>query len=150
MIINIDDKTHAMLKEFAAEHDTTMSAVLRAALAAYLANPEAAIPSDIRARGPWYVRIYVWENEGLAREFRVMEVTSTGELPKLVARTVQIPELESLMRADLPRFRQVLARTHSTSARLRYRQGGADCMCQVDVFRERPEDAALETVVFRR
>lgn len=127
---------HAALKARSAETGATMTDILRAALASHLDRPDLSTTTDARIRGAWYVNLFVWSAaESLEASSGPYKIPSTGDLPQLATDALRTPELEALVRADLPRLRQVLARVQSTSARIPLGDGR---VCQIDVHREMP------------
>lgn len=136
-LIQITDSQHAWLKAYATQNDATMTKVLGMALDAFIAAP---LPITHEKR--WYVKMYLWEWDSLERQSRVSAIRTTGELPALAEAFVGAPGVAEMVRADLPRLRQVLARVQSTSARLY--SNDRSTMLQIDVYRDRQADEQPE------
>jgi hypothetical protein len=134
----MDDESHRNLKAYVAAHGVTMTSVVRTALARFFESPTEIISKvDGRARGVWYVNLYIWVGgDTLETASGPHTIQSTGELGRLAATELDAPELAALVTADLPRLRQVLARVQSTSARIPLGEGGR--ICQIDVHRDAP------------
>lgn len=143
-MINLADAYRDELRRHATEQGVSMSAVLRHALDRYFRDPSPVeSTADARARGAWYVVALMWQDERLAHTLRAT-ITSTGELPALAERACSeagapAEGIADYVRAELSRFRQNLARVHSSSLRVR----NGDWLCQLDVYRDPPEEWAL-------
>jgi plasmid stability protein len=139
-MVNLDDSYRDKLKDYAERHGLSMIAVLRHALDQFFACPTEVTPTaDARARGAWYVVALIWQDESLVRTLRAT-VASTGELPALAERACSeagapADGIAGYVRAELSRFRQNLARVHSSSLRVR----NGDWLCQLDVYRDQTE-----------
>jgi hypothetical protein len=133
----MDDESHRNLKTYTAAHGVTMTSVVRTALARFFESPTEIIPKvDARARGAWYVNLFVWSGgDTLEASSGPHTIQSTGQLAALTAAELGAPELAALVTADLPRLRQVLARVQATSARIPL-EGGR--IVQIDVHRDAP------------